>query len=128
MRDAVLGDKPAIPARHPPVGSVLSAQKERGFRFATGRTSVVCAALSTSVPRGIGTVSWSKRVDCQPAGIALIKSYWLKAEVFRLEIKHRFERQERLTGKLGQEKNGEFSFKDKCTSGMCFRPCKSFLM
>lgn len=28
MRDALLGDKPAIPGRHPAVGSVLSAQRE----------------------------------------------------------------------------------------------------
>lgn len=118
MRDAVLGNKPAIPAQHPAVGSVLSAQREPGFQFARGRTSVVCAALSTSVPQGVAV---SAGVDCQPAGITLIKSYWLKAEAFRLEIKHTFERQERLTGKLGQEKNREFSFKDKCTSGMCFR-------
>lgn len=131
MRDALLGDKPkngkpAIPAQHPAIGSVLSAQREGGFQFATGRTSVVCAALSTLVPQGIHgeleqsgglSASW----DC-----SLIKSCWLKAEAFRLEIKHTFERQGRLTGKLGQEKNREFSFKDKCTSGMCFRPCKSF--
>lgn len=73
MRDALLGDKPAIPARHRhrTVGSTLSAQRERGFQFAMGRTSTVCAALSTLVPQGVGSVSWSNRVDCQPAGIAL---------------------------------------------------------
>lgn len=53
MRVAVLGDKPAIPAQHPAVGWVLSAQREPGFQSATGRTSVVCAALSTSAPQGV---------------------------------------------------------------------------
>lgn len=71
MRDALLGDKSAIPARHRTVGSTLSAQRERGFQFAMGRTSTVSAALSTLVPQGVGSVSWSNRVDCQPAGIAL---------------------------------------------------------
>lgn len=58
MRDTLLGDKPkngepAIPAPHAAIGSMLSAQREGGFQFATGRTSVVCAALSTSFPQGI---------------------------------------------------------------------------
>lgn len=45
--------------------------ESKGFPFAVGRTSTVCSALSTFVPQGIGNVSWSNRVDCQPAGIAL---------------------------------------------------------
>lgn len=32
----------------------------------------VCSVLSTFIPQGIGSVSWSNRVDCQPAGIALL--------------------------------------------------------
>lgn len=40
------------------------------FQFAMGRTFMVCSALSTFVPQGIGNVSWSNRVDFQPAGIA----------------------------------------------------------
>lgn len=43
----------------------------QGFQFALGRTSMVCSALSTLIPQGIGSASWSNRVDCQPAGIAL---------------------------------------------------------
>lgn len=70
-RDAQLGDKLPIPARHPAVGTVLSAWREPGFWFATGRTSMVCAALSTLVPQGISSVSWSNWVDCQPAETAL---------------------------------------------------------
>lgn len=45
--------------------------RSEGFQFAVGRISTVCSALSTFVPQGIGNVSWSNRVDCQPAGIAL---------------------------------------------------------
>lgn len=45
--------------------------ESEGFRFAVGRTSTVCSALSTFVPQGIGNVSWGNWVDCQPAGIAL---------------------------------------------------------
>lgn len=41
------------------------------LQFVMGRSSTVCSALSTSIPQGIGTVSWSNRVDCRPAGIAL---------------------------------------------------------
>lgn len=71
MRDALLGDKPALPAYHPAVECVLFAWRERGFLFAAGRSSTVCAALSTSVPQSISSESWSNWVGWQPAGIAL---------------------------------------------------------
>lgn len=85
--------------------------ESKGFQLAMGRTSMVCSALSALSPQEISHVNWSN-----PGGLSatwdcsLIKSYWLKAGAFRLEVKHTFERRYRLTtGKMSQEKTREFS-------------------
>lgn len=35
--------------------------ESEGFLFAVGRTSMVCSALSTFIPQGIGNINWSNR-------------------------------------------------------------------